>query len=259
MPLYFGGHARYFFDRGSQRSHSGAINREGQRVVPHPHLLRTIAFSAVAVLWASSASAVTFDGSYGVTLHTSTSGGTAVSETDVAANPFNFDLNNVNDSAKFNLFKITIAENIDESDDFISNPINVNFAFTLPDIGGGTVTGTTTGEATAVKIDHGLYISTQLNVAWDGPIDVDFNGIGLRIALSNIVIDCSYKNCKDRVGTVPASFLLTALPVNTYASVVEEATFATPLPAALPMFAAGVGLIGGLGYRRRRKAKGRAA
>jgi hypothetical protein len=248
------------FDRGNQRSYCGALNREGRRVVPHPHLLRTIAFSAVAVLWAGSASAVTFDGGYAVTLHTSTSGGTAVAESDIAANPFNFDLNNVNDSVNFNLFNITIAENIDESDDFISNPIAVNFAFTLPDIGGGTVTGTTTGQATPVTIDHGLYISTQLNVAWDGPIDVDFNGIGLRIALSDIVIDCSYKNCKDRVGAVSANFLLTALPVETtYASVVEAAAIATPLPAALPMFAAGVGLIGGLGYRRRRKAKGRAA
>ncbi len=230
--------------------------------MPLTHRIRTIALSAAAILWAGSASAVTFNGGYSVSLHTSTSGGTALAAADVAANPFNFDLNNVGDSTGFDLFTITIMEKIDEADDLISNSISVDFAFTLPDNGGGTIIGTTTGEVTGEEIDRGLYIATQLRVAWDGPINIDFSGIGLQIQLSDILIDCKQKSCEDKNGNVPATFTLTALPPpQTFAvqSVEVEQVAITPLPAALPMFATGLGLVGGVGYWRRRKAKGRAA
>jgi hypothetical protein len=225
------------------------------------NLLRTLAFSAATVLWAGSASAVTFGGGYAVTLHTSTSDGTALSKSDVAATPFNFDLIDPGNSTGFDLFKITIAENIDETDDFDSNPISVAFAFTLPDNVGGTITGTTTGVVVPVITDFGLYNRTQLNVTWDHPIDVDFSGIVLRITLSDIEILCSKTGtCEGKNGNVYATFLLSDLPppqIFTAAGV--EGAVANPLPAALPMFATGLGLVGGLGYWRRRKAKGRAA
>jgi hypothetical protein len=216
-------------------------------------------------LWAGSASAVTFNGGYSVTLHTSTSGGTALAAADVAANPFNFDLNNVGDSTSFDLFKITIMESIDfdQPDDLSSNPISVNFAFTLPGSEGGTVNGSTTGQVYGESSECGLSLHcSKLNVVWDGPIDIDFSGIGLQIALSDIVIDCKYKSCDGRDGNVAATFALTTLPPpQTFAiqSVEVQEVAITPLPAALPMFATGLGLVGGVGYWRRRKAKGRAA
>jgi hypothetical protein len=68
----------------------------------------------------------------------------------------------------------------------------------------------------------------------------------LQIALLDQTIDCGTTSCKngDCYGYIAGKF--------TYTQLQPAAT--TPLPAALPMFVAGIGLIGGLGYRRKRKA-----
>ncbi len=191
-------------------------------------------------------------GGYAVTAHTSISGGTGIAASDYAPNPFSFNLDNVGDSTNFYLFRITINDDIDSSDDLQSNPITVDFSLTQPGANGGTVTGSTTGQSILHVVQGPDYYTTQLDVSWDGPIDIDFSGIILHIALQDRVIDCGRQDCThgdNENAKIKAYFELTAVPTN------EGGPGETPLPAALPMFAAGLGLVGGLGYRRRRKAK----
>jgi hypothetical protein len=103
------------------------------------------AAAAAVMLPAGSASAVTFQATYTVDLHTSMIGGTGLSASQI--NPLNFDLSTSGQMYTVNhLFKITITDQIDNPDDQISDPISVTFNFTQPSVDQGTVTGTTTGD-----------------------------------------------------------------------------------------------------------------
>lgn len=210
------------------------------------------AASAVVMLSAGSASAVTFQATYTVDLHTSLSGGTGLAASGI--NPLNFDLSTSGQMYTVNhLFRITIWDNIDNPDDTISDPISVAFSFTQPSVESGTATGTTTGSYDSVYYNgHTHYYNQELQVVWDAPISVSFDdGSVLQIALLDETINCGTKSCKNGecYGDIAAKFTYTQL----------QPASPTPLPAALPMFVAGIGLIGGLGYRHKRKARKAAA
>jgi hypothetical protein len=232
-------------------------------------LLRSLALGAGAVLWAGTAFAVNFNGSYSVSLHTSTSLGVGLSETDINQPVFN--LANAGDSALISpLFKINVLESCCTGDDLTGNPISVTFNFTQPTGGNGApLTGTSQGHFI-------LHAPDTVTVTWDAPVTFTFGGgISLQIALTNLTITCkgsgdddegedgckpySVKDnpeCEHRCSThtvytsgdIDGKFTLLNLP-----PVVGDAPVVTPLPAALPLFLSGAGMIGLLARRRKRK------
>lgn len=143
---------------------------------------------AAVLFFPTLASAGQISASYQVNLNSSDPG-LVVNFSDVADNPFTFDLNE-GDSEYFTLFKIWTEESAVNEDDQVSQPISVDFSFTLPEAIAGTVNGETVG----VKDDLlGLYHAGELT--WDGPLDLVFGALGdglLRVTLFDAVFNKGY-------------------------------------------------------------------
>ena len=193
------------------------------------------------------AHAISFTGTFNITSDAATDPALVIVTnralgTDSA--PINFNLTNVGDTATFNsLFQIGTPEVALNGDDFAHKAISVAFNFTAPPPPfGGPVTGET----------HGSWFLVPYGaVEWDNGIQVAFgNGGLLGIELYDAYFGFANNNGV-QYANVKAKFKLLQAPELNEGGI-------TPLPAALPMFAAGLGLVGGLGYRRRRKAKGAA-
>jgi hypothetical protein len=95
----------------------------------------------------------------------------------------------------------------------------------------------------------------------DPPIAVNVGTTYLVVSISDTTGDSANFSMCTAVTTVPPAPLIrcTASVADT-ASVNEPGSWsATPLPAALPLFATGIGGLGLLGWRRKRKAQARAA
>src|SRR5690606_1135929 len=90
------------------------------------------------------ANAVTISASYQVNLNSSDPG-LVVNYAEIAANPFNYDLNE-GQYVTFDLFKIWTPEShVNVGEDTIPQPISVDFLFTLPEALGGSAGGETVG------------------------------------------------------------------------------------------------------------------
>jgi hypothetical protein len=142
-----------------------------------------------------------------------------------------------------NLFDVRIYEDCCFLDDKDVSPFSVNVQFSAPaGASGGIVKGTSVGYGA-------LFDPSGANIKWNGPGVVGFaDGTLLRIALSNVDIECSEMFCTDRpTRLVAGTFTLLVLP--------KPPVSAVPLPATLPLFAAGLGVIGGAGLRRRKRRK----
>lgn len=129
--------------------------------------------------------------------------------------------------------------------------LQANFAFTIP-----TPSGTTTdsGTVNGGQINGGSRLGS-LSIVWPGqPIEFDFNdGTKLSVALGGLIASCTGNGCLDAGGPyyMSATFLVLNGPTDTGSA---NAPTTTPLPAALPLFAGGAGLIAFLARRRKRKA-----
>ena len=125
-----------------------------------------------------------------------------------------------------------------------TDTIKTTFNFTAPSAATGSVTGTGTDTSLFFVLDGG-------NIHWNGPANIAFaNGLDLSITLS----DASFFGALGGIG-------------NAYPSVAIDATFSltgpnvsqTPLPAALPLFATGLGAMGLFGWWRRKRQQAVAA
>lgn len=230
----------------------------------HRFVLRAAAIAAGAILWAGNAWAVTFTGTGAVTatIGTSPAGPDLFISTPgfPPDNQFNVSLNlaNSGDSANLaGLFSLS-ATNLYKTG---TDTVSVDFNFTAPPNGAtGTLTGTALG--------HTSMFGGYLEVTWDNPLTLSFdNGVDLQIQLGDLdtTKTCTYSGghrhctyvtildnpqeiyyCSGKVDGVFTYFQHSAGP---------PPPEATPLPAALPLFAAGAGVFGGVGFWRKRNGK----
>jgi hypothetical protein len=247
-------------------------------------LLRAIVLGAGTFVWATAASAVTFDTTYDVTLNASTSAGLGLAESDVVTEP-TFELTTANPTKSYtSLFQIHALEACCDwyggDLDTLPNNISVDFDFSLPTGGAGLpITGVAQGHIDS-KSDY-------ISISWNSDAIFTFDGgIRLQIELGDATLSCTGSNnhcdpytvmvkdnpnCHDSshgyggygrqqcskhpetvyaVADVPATFTL--LP-NLISPRVASVT-AVPLPAGLPLLASGVGLFALVARRKKRKA-----
>jgi hypothetical protein len=123
-----------------------------------------------------------------------------------------------------------------------NSPLTASFTFTVP-----TPSGTTTdsGTITGGQV-RGRGADGTLTISWPSqPVEFDFqDGTKLDVTLGGLSESCSGNNCI--AGTYHMSGTFTVL---------NGPIAATPLPAALPLFASGLGALGLLGWRRKRTAR----
>jgi hypothetical protein len=192
------------------------------------------ALLALTFVTSGVASAATFTANYTVTANTTDPG--LVVDVNPSAASFTRHLE-VGESAHINLFRIWTNEAAVNHDDKAPKPISVAFDFTSPDHFGGTATGSTEGRSFL----YGLVQDGKLT--WDGPLVLGFgqgNTGKATLTLADVVFNKGlfglhegYKYGAD----VHAKLRYDMAPV--------------PLPAALPLLAAGLGLIGFVAARRR--------
>jgi hypothetical protein len=202
--------------------------------------------ASVLLLSATSASAVTFNGTFTVDLHTSSGAGGTQFNTVSGASFSSPNLNLGDTSGSVTLFTLKIKENIhDLADDEIPNPISVNF--NVAGVGTGSITGTTTGD-----IDYSSTYDRVL-VNWNAPLVFDIGGNEFQIALIDQIIECGSGNqCKNKTGNILAVFSYKASAAEYVPE--DPSVSESPLPGALPLFASGLGAIGVFGWRRKKKA-----
>jgi hypothetical protein len=189
------------------------------------------------------ANATTFTGTFNITSQAASDPALViVTNPPLGTNssPFSFNLTPGSPTATINnLFKIGTPEAaINISDDLAFKDITVAFSFTAPPppFGGG-VTGET----------RGRFLFNDGILHWDGSINVAFgNGGLLGIQLFDTDFDLA-DNGQVQFEDVKAKFTLLLAPQ-------QDAPAATPLPAELPLFAGGLGALGLLGWRRKKKA-----
>jgi hypothetical protein len=206
-------------------------------------LLLAAAFASAQLLAASAAEAVTFNFTSSFSPGQNDNDGLSFSGT--TANVPQFDLNNVG-NFKFvdNFLKIESTDTRDptSSGNQTSDNFSLSFNFTSPSIENPSVDGTGTEKVFGYVLFGIWDVVTGVSgsVHFD-PKSVTFdNGAILKIALS----DAFFQNNDNPNQTlyVDATFTLE-----------KGALIATPLPAALPLFAAGLGGMGMLSWRRKRK------
>lgn len=131
------------------------------------------------------ANALTVAGSYSVSVN-QTDPGLVIEYSELAPNPFSFDLD-VGGIHTLSLFKIwTNEEWVHSGEDDIAKLASVDFSFTLPDIFGGTVNGETVGISF-------LGLAQWGQITWNNdPVDLSFgpNNDGLlRIWLTDEIFN----------------------------------------------------------------------
>jgi len=142
---------------------------------------------AAVLLFPTLTSAAQISASYQVNL-SSSDPGLVVNSSDIADNPFSFDLNE-GDSTFFTLFKLWTEEDAVNDDDQAPQSISVDFNFTSPEVMSGSVDGETVGQT---KL-FGLYQYGELT--WGDPLDLVFGTLGdglLRVTLFDAVFNEGY-------------------------------------------------------------------
>lgn len=184
----------------------------------------------------AAVSAATFTGAWTVS-HNSYDPGLVVEVAPGAGGGTTPDLA-VGDVHSFDLFRIWTNESSVNRDDEAPMPIEVAFNFTDP-VAGGVISGVTEGERSFFGLLH------NGRVTWDGPLVVNF-GAGdtgrFTLVLSDAVFNRGLFGLDEgyRYGaTVQATLRYDAAPAP------------VPLPAALPLLAAGIGVMGFAARRRR--------
>jgi hypothetical protein len=200
---------------------------------------------AVAAGVAAPAAAVTFQGSYDVTAHTTDTPGLTVGVQKLSPTNLNFSLDSVGDTYTRDLFKIWTDEtDVDPGEDTVAQPIDVAFSFTLPEIFGGDVDGTTNGESYWV---WGFFNVQQGTVTWNDDGVLPFSGGQLQIHLSNETFNEGLYGTEEgrRYGSkVAATFTL--LPPG------AGGVGGVPEPASWALMICGFGFAGGMLRHKRR-------
>lgn len=186
-----------------------------------------------------SAYAIPFVGTY--TVNANSGPGLIINTTDLAPNPFTFDVAE-GDSFFSNLFQIWTPETDVGGDDVIPRPISVTFAFSEPSPSfGGSVEGDTVGFTLFGFIEGGT-------VQWGGPIVLNYGALGdgeLEISLQDALFNPGFFGLTPGAGhgaTVGGSF-----KKNKEASAVFE-------PSSIGLLAGGL-IVLAVVMRRRRGAK----
>jgi hypothetical protein len=206
--------------------------------------LSAFAAGGVAVvLLVSSASAVTFITSS--VLVTDASIDTDINYTSVGLN------NNINLGTPLTISNfITATINTVHNGDN-TGTISAAFTFTDPTAANttdsGTIAGSFAGASSNLK---------TITVAWTDPLSLVFlDGTTLRIDLADTTFSCPSPSCAHNDSfNIAGTFTLLNGPIG-----IGNDGIATPIPAALPLFASGLGVLGLLGWRRKRKAVALAA
>ncbi|AWN15833.1 hypothetical protein SALB1_1635 [Salinisphaera sp. LB1] len=175
--------------------------------------------------------------SYSVTANSS-SPGLVVHTQDHAANPFTYDLN-VGQSKTFGLFDIWTNE-YSLLQGFTSEPISVQFGFTSPTSGQGTINGQTYGIFTGFLNEEGV-------VHWDNPLNFAFgpNGDGLiQVSLSDETFNQGFLSlyggpCDGATVKATLKYVSDPSPAD------------VPEPGNFALFGLALGLLGFAAYRRR--------
>ena len=142
-----------------------------------------------------------------------------------------------------------------------NSSLTANFNFTIP-----TPTGTTTdgGTISGAQV-NGSREKGTLSIVWPNqPVEFDFtDGTKLDVTLGNLVTACNGNNCIHGTYYMAGTFLVLNGPtigdLNGPTTFGAAADSATPIPAALPLFASGLGAFGFYGWRRKKKAAALAA
>ncbi len=137
--------------------------------------------------------------------------------------------------------------------------------FNLSGVGSGTLLGVfneVVGNPT-FDLTDGAAIFGQLYTP-DGGITFDFSGEGLyNVPLASYDLQTAFPLTGGTVSQTPNSLYQTSLGDLVFANIssmsFEADVATTPLPATLPLFASGLGALGLLGLRRKRKAAALAA
>jgi hypothetical protein len=122
--------------------------------------------------------------------------------------------------------------------------LSANFVFTVPTPSGSTTDiGTITGGQVNGRSDVN---GATLTITWPNqPVEFDFaDGTKLDVTLGSLSESCSTNNCLGGPYYMSGTFTVLNGPT----------TSATPLPAAFPLFASGLGVVGLLARRKKRKA-----
>ncbi|WP_309643928.1 PEPxxWA-CTERM sorting domain-containing protein [Phenylobacterium sp.] len=197
----------------------------------------TIAAAAatLAVAAAPAQAAILFTGDHSVTVNQAEPG--LVVRTQEIASTLNFSLD-LNQTTTVDLFKLYTLETSVNPDDLSQKAISVGFTFTVPEVFGGAVGGTTVGQYFFGIFDKGV-------VTWNngGTHTFDFgNGGKLMVDLDNADFNGGFVDLnpgKAHGAKIKADFTLTQLPS------------AVPEPATWAMMITGFGLAG-TALRRRR-------
>jgi hypothetical protein len=130
-----------------------------------------------------------------------------------------------------------------------NSALTASFTFTLPIPSGAT---TDTGSITGAQV-NGRNAAGNLSVVWPNqPFEFDFaDGTKLAITLADLFVSCSSgNNClAGNTYHMAGTFLLLNGPTPDFAAAVVQ----VPLPGALVLFASGLGALGFMGRRSRRR------
>ncbi len=191
-----------------------------------------VAGSVVAVLLASPASATTFTTS-SVSVTDSINGPNVAYSLD---NPLNANLT-IGTPVSITAF---IDAHVDgNSFSAQSGTISATINFSTPT---GASGNTDSGTITALLVQTAKHIS----ITWTDPITVSFTGgLLLSVDLANVDFDCG-TSCNQKDFFVDATFTQLGAGAGTQGS-------ETPIPGALPLFASGLGALGLIARRRKRK------
>ena len=194
--------------------------------------------AAAATLAAAAApaqAAILFTGDHSVTVNQADPG--LVLQTQEIASILNFSLD-LNQTTTVDLFKLYTLETSVNPDDLSPKAISVGFTFTVPEVFGGSVSGTTVGQ-----YFYGLFDKGVVTWANGGSHTFDFGSGGkLLVDLDDAdfnggIVDLNPGKAKG--AKIKADFTLTQLPS------------AVPEPATWAMMITGFGMLGATLRRRR--------
>lgn len=209
---------------------------------------RVLAIACVLFAMIGSAQAVSLTGSVALQSTPRPAGQGLQIGAALQAPHFSLDLIELGDTRTLSLFNLFVTERTRRrlgADDFTPRDVVVSF-----DIGGVTATIVGSQAAGRFLFEGRRFERNAGIVTWDDPIVIALgDGREVTVSLSDEAFSGRFRGLGHGQGRgrgldsgpVEATFTLSAVPVT-----------AVPVPAALPLLATALGLIGWLGRRRRR-------